>query len=449
MFIISYLSCPPSVALVVVRTPNTGGDGCGLPSQASFCRQEISITDLATPQKPRETFMKACIRLVAIFAISLAAYAPSLFAQLPIPSDGSDGALNIISNTVIDLGQAVPGVWNNSNTGTNIGKGIYDPNKWAVVFKYSSVSIASNATVTFKNHLTHAPVVWLVNGNVTINGLLSLEGQDGTFDPITVPEPGPGGFRGGARDQPSLGHSGGFGPGGYYNDHGGYADHNAYGNPQIIPLIGGSGGSGNANSWNGGGGGGAILIAASSNITLSASGQISVSGGNGPNAWDGSGGAIRLVADQILGSGRIEAGSPGAYGGRLRLEANTPSPSLSLNPPTAFVSPTPLLIWPEANAPTVKVISVAGQSAPLDPKAEISAVASDLTIANSSSVAILLQTSNFPTNGTVNVYIKRRNSSQSILPASFLSGTTNLATWQLTTTLPVNHTVIQARAVSN
>jgi hypothetical protein len=120
-----------------------------------------------------------------------------------------------------------------------------------------------------------------------------------------------------------------------------------------------------------------------------------------------------------------------------------------LNPPTVAVLPTPLVIWPASNAPTVRVVSVAGQSAPLDPKAAMLSTGDDLTLANTNSVAIVLQTSNFPTNGTVNVYIKPRNSSQAILPASFVSGDTNLATWQLTTTLPVSHTVIQARAVSN
>ncbi len=387
--------------------------------------------------------MKACTKLVAIFASSIVACAPPLVAQLTIPgADGSDGALVITSNRVIDLRQAFTGTWSDNNT-ANSGKGIYDPNKWAVVFKYSSVTIATNVTVTFSNHLTHAPVVWLVNGDVMINGNLSLDGQNPSIDPVNLPEPGPGGFRGGAGAQASLGNGSGFGPGGYFNERGSYADGHPYGNPQINPLIGGSGGSSYAGQ-NGGAGGGAILIAASG--TISVNGSCRANGGS--ETYAGSGGAVRLVANQIAGSGSIQASSQ-FNPGRLRLEANTASASLSLNPPTAIVSPTPLVIWPDASAPTVKVISVAGQSAPLDPKAEISAVASDLTIANSSPVAILLQTSNFPTNGTVNVYVKPRNAAQSILPASYVSGTTNLATWQLTTTLPVNHTVIQARAIAN
>ena len=79
--------------------------------------------------------------------------------------------------------------------------------------------------------------------------------------------------------------------------------------------------------------------------------------------------------------------------------------------------------------------------------------ADDLAIATTSAVNIILQTRNFPTNGTVNVYIKPRNSAQSILTASYVSGNTNQATWQVSTVLPYptasqGHTVIQARAVA-
>src|SRR6266498_2064736 len=96
---------------------------------------------------------------LALLAITFAALALPARAQLTIPgADGSEGALNITSNTVIDLGQAVTAAWDANNT-ANAGKGIYDSNKWAVVFKYSSVTIASNATVTFVNHASRAPVV--------------------------------------------------------------------------------------------------------------------------------------------------------------------------------------------------------------------------------------------------------------------------------------------------
>ena len=166
--------------------------------------------------------MKIQIKAASLLAACLAAFTPSLFAQLLIPSDGSDGALNVTANTVIYLSQAVTGNWTNNNT-ANAGKGIYDPNKWAVVFKYSSVVISNGATLTFSNHPTHAPVVWLVANDVTINGALSLDGQNSTVDAVNLPEPGPGGFRGGAEFVGGNGRGSGFGPGGYFDDYGAYS----------------------------------------------------------------------------------------------------------------------------------------------------------------------------------------------------------------------------------
>ena len=61
-------------------------------------------------------------------------------AGINIPSDGSDGALVINGNTTIDLGLAITGAWDMNNA-AHAGAGVYDSNKWAVVFKYTSVFI--------------------------------------------------------------------------------------------------------------------------------------------------------------------------------------------------------------------------------------------------------------------------------------------------------------------
>ena len=391
--------------------------------------------------------MKTQIKVALILAAAMPAFVPSLFAQLDIPSDGSDGALVISNNTLIDLSQAVTGNWADNNA-AHAGNGIYDPNKWAVVFKYSSVDIASGATVTFSNHPTHAPVVWLVSGNVTNNGTISLDGQTSGINWITPAEPGPGGFRGA-----TLGMMG-FGPGGGYENNGYYATVYPYGNQQIVPLMGGSGGGVGGGSDTSRGGGGAILIAASETIVIN--GSVNANG-NGFGYYGGSaGGGIRLIAGQLLGSGAISAGG---NDGRIRLEAtNTTGLNLRLtpsaNPLAVLASPFPLTIWPAANAPTVQVMTisnaVANLTAPIDPKAEVAGVGGDdLAIATTAPVTIGLQTSNFPTNGTVNVYIKSLVSGQTVLPASFVSGDADLAQWQLVTPWPwpLSHTVIQARAV--
>lgn len=93
-----------------------------------------------------------------------AALALPATAQLNIPSDGSDGAFAPTADIEIDLGQAITGTWSDDNAGSDIGKGIYDPAQWAVVFEYSSINIPAGVTVTFKNHPSNPPVIWLVSG---------------------------------------------------------------------------------------------------------------------------------------------------------------------------------------------------------------------------------------------------------------------------------------------
>lgn len=149
--------------------------------------------------------------LLCVAALALAWCSVGV-AQIIVPgADGSDGAFSPTTNTVVPLQDAPSGPWNGPNTMP--GKGVYDPNQWAVVYRFTSVNIPANVTVTFTNHPSRAPVVWLVSGNVTINGTINLNGQQQTN--VLVPaEPGPGGFRGGRRavaaGQPG---SAGFGPG--------------------------------------------------------------------------------------------------------------------------------------------------------------------------------------------------------------------------------------------
>ena len=122
-------------------------------------------------------------------------------ADLTIPgADGSDGSLHVTADTVIDLSQAPTAAWDTASTdvgsnGSNAGNGVYDPDKWAVVFKYASVTVDADATLTFANHPSRAPVVWLVNGDASIAGIVDLNGHD-WVSPPDMAEPGPGGFRG-------------------------------------------------------------------------------------------------------------------------------------------------------------------------------------------------------------------------------------------------------------
>ena len=389
--------------------------------------------------------MKTTRLIGVITGLSIAAFALPLRAQISIPSDGSDGALVISNNTVVDLSQAVTGVWSNNNSG-NAGKGIYDPAKWAVVFKYSSVTISNGATVTFKNHPAHAPVVWLVAGDVTVNGNISVDGQNGGASDSSAPDGGPGGFRGGVASLPTLNllAGPGFGPGGSNGINGTYV----YGNSGNVPLIGGSGAGGGGLA--GSAGGGAILIACAGSINLA--GTVHANSGSVPSGYfGGSGGSIRLIADQLQGSGSLSAvSSPSGGGdnGRIRIEANNISRNIGSFPNAVASVPvinTPA-IWPATNAPTVHLVSVAGQSAPTDPHASLS---SDVDLVVTTNVATLtFQTANFPITGTLSVFVKPRNGNQATYQATYITGDSNLATWQLTTNLPLNSFIVQERAVS-
>lgn len=366
---------------------------------------------------------------------------------------------------------------------------MYDPDKWAVVFRFSSVNIPSNVTVTFTNHPSRAPVVWLVSGTVTIAGTVSLNGANGhAAGAPSLSEPGPGGFRGGRGNNGIASpQSGGFGPGGPRNTNsngfpagGSYgvaglpgSSPNSlgpgYGNASVLPLIGGSGGTGFIRppgtvfgDAGGGAGGGAILIVATQAITLT--GAIRANGGiGGSNASGGSGGAIRLVADLATGSGILSAigGAGGGNNnnsggdGRIRVETNQsstltggPNPSFSTVGATA-------LIWPPAGAPTIKATVLDGLSVPANPLASLDFPAADVNVTNPNPMTLQLDCTNIPTNSTVTVRVVPKSgtnclpgmSADCTYPASFVSGDVNASIWTATIRTPDGFSAIQARAV--
>lgn len=375
--------------------------------------------------------------LLLSLAVASATILPSNAAITVPGADASDGVLNITVDTEIDLSEAVEGDWDLPN-GANAGKGVYDPAKWAVVFKYSSVTVAAGKTLTFKNHPSRAPLVWLVSGNVTIAGTVSLNGQN-NMNGLELAEPGPGGFRGGSgSSNGGVYASAGFGVGGARVEDSGYgrggahgADvppwATAYGNPSLVPLIGGSGGSGvvsGSGGWSGGGGGGALLIAAAS--TVSIGGEIRANGGNGNYAaGTGSGGGIRVVCDVLGGAGNIKA-TPGTADrqgsvGRIRLERFTNSGSLQISPDPSVVplaSGATALLWPPSEAPDVRVVSIGGITAPTDPKASFGSAGADVALPQTATTQVIVETTNVEQASQVQVRLGRR----SLTPAEWSAG---------------------------
>ncbi|HEY3411621.1 MAG TPA: hypothetical protein VGM51_01045 [Armatimonadota bacterium] len=364
-------------------------------------------------------------------------------ANISIPSDGSDGAFNPTSNVEIDLSQAVTGQWDAPNT-ANTGKGIYDSSKWAVVFKYSSVNIPAGVTVTFKNHPANPPVVWLVQGDVTITGIVNLRGA-GDISVGNLTEPGPGGFRGGSRGSTYILPSPGFGPGGgKYNVFSGASGSSSYLNPKISYLIGGSGGSGSNGGGSGGvtsdggAGGGAILIACATKLTLE--GLVDTGGGGGGYYGGGSSGAVRLVCDTLAGrTGRL-------LGATTSTEANHAIDYFG-QPSTTFSAPaTPPQIWPPSNWPAVTVTRIGNVEVPSDPLASFNYPGQDVTLDTTPSVLVTIAATNVPVNWKVVVRLVPRTGPDSTFTATFLSGDAVSSVWQAQMDVPFGLAAVQARA---
>lgn len=195
-------------------------------------------------------------------------------------SNGSDGAFRPTTNTVVDMADHPDGIYH-----------------------YTSVHVPAGVTVTFKPNARNTPVVWLVQGDCVIQGVVDLNGEGvGISEPTRARRGGPGGFAGGTGGTiPTQG----LGPGG------GAVRESAdrgYGNRYLLPLLGGSGGGG-VTGHGGAGGGGALLIA--SDGVIEVDGGISANGGNsgrgdfGSYGTAGSAGAVRLVGAEIRGGGAI------------------------------------------------------------------------------------------------------------------------------------------------
>lgn len=376
---------------------------------------------------------------------------PSVFA-------GSDGAFApSAASTVVDLSLAVTGKWDET---TGSGNGVYDPEQWAVIFRYDSVSIPSNVTVSFSNHPSRAPVIWLVEGDVTISGIVALNGSIGAppSGPALWSEPGPGGFRGGrGARSPSSASSTGMGPGGGPSNSGSgrYGDGTgSYGDAGLFPLIGGSGGGGSATGRGGGAGGGAILIATPGTLTVAgsirANGATGTSDGPGTqSSGGGSGGGIRLIAETIQGTGLLQA--VGASVGRIRIEAVATNLSDIGNPPASFGTPPefPRIFRVSGDGiPTIRNVTLGGQTIPADPWARVEFPAQDVTLAEEGSATLVIEAENVPPGSTVRARVVRPTGNAEVFTAEYTGdgAEPNQSLWSAGVTVSDGFSIIQVRA---
>ena len=224
------------------------------------------------------------------------------------------------------------------------------------ILRYGTVGIHTGAEVTFVRNLANTPVQILAEGAIVIESgaALRLDGQ--SANGATGGAAGPGGFAGGnAGPFPSADGDGpGSGQGGcpHYvncgpNDYAGngafgcdqdgaISSGTPYGNPVLLSLIGGSGGGGTPD-FGGAGGGGAILL--SSAVSIHHNGTISAAGGDQSSGGRGSGGAIRLRAPLVAGTGTLDAHGFAGNHGRIRIDGMDRSGvAFTFNPACAMTS---------------------------------------------------------------------------------------------------------------
>ncbi|MFO0701191.1 MAG: hypothetical protein U0236_18380 [Nitrospira sp.] len=393
----------------------------------------------------RATPSRLAIGLRLILAGALVGLASSATAQtFSSGSTGALGAFNPAVNTTVTL--PADGILN-----------------------YTTVNVPVGVTVTFLKNAANTPVTLLATGNVTVAGVVHVNGSVAAPCSGGGQAPGgaggPGGFdggRGGAMGVVNTEGSVGQGPGG-----GALAGHGIYGAPgnfvALLPLFGGSGATGsNGNAsacgLGGSGGGGAIVIASSTQISVT--GAIRANGGPQPpvcaTGLSGSGGALRLVAPFITipTPGTLEAkaldngSSPGCVGGsgRIRLEAftfgvvptTTPAASLSTTPGPVTAASTPAL----TSVPTVKIASVAGVAAPTTPTGSYSTPDLTLAVGTSNPVTVTLNATNTPVGSVFQVKAMPPSGAAVVVNSAPSTGTVAASTATATLTLPTGVTSV-------
>lgn len=412
--------------------------------------------------------MKAILP-IALTAFLSAAALPQAHAQgFTSGSTGSDGPLNITTNTTLDLP----------------ANGI---------FNCTTINVSTGATLRFNRNALNTPVYLLATGDVVINGTVDVSGgaSPGNF---AGGASGPGGFDGGAGGFSTVGQSlpggAGQGPGGGLPGNsgigfataaggGGYGtrsglwldarDGQTYGSPLLIPLIGGSGGGGIDGNKDGGGGGGALLIASSTMIRIPPSGTIKARGGVGSAAIGlnvnngGSGGGIRLVAPRVYGTGSLNALGSGYCGldcdgllqnrsgnGRIRIDSifrfeptNAAVDNIGFNfQPSGVASIGSAMVVFPPNNPRLDILQAAGTTVP---EGTNGTVFVELPFGASTNQTIIVQARNFSTNVAIRVVLTPASGDPISYDADINNTTANPAQVIVPVGIPLN-TVVAVNA---
>jgi hypothetical protein len=162
-----------------------------------------------------------------------------------------------------------------------------------------------------------------------------------------------------------------------------------------------------------------------SSVSIRVNGTIRANGGaafSGASFGGGSGGAIRLVAPTIIGSGTLQAngGGQGARG-RIRFEAlqNTFTGSSQGVARATTLLPAPILL-PTSPQPQIRVVSVGGQAVPANPRGSFNPV--DVTINTTQAVAIQLEGRNIPLGTPITLIVANESEGSQVVEPSPLAG---------------------------
>jgi hypothetical protein len=368
-------------------------------------------------------------------------------AQVNSGSNGSDGALDFsgityTTNIVINMADHPTGI-----------------------YQYTYVYIPANVTVSFIPNANNTPVYWLVQSNIVISGGINISGQapSGAAGGIG----GPGGYRGGTSgSSPTSGQ----GPGGGLSG-GGNASFGGlgsvvygiepvpiYGNVFLIPLIGGSGGGGGGSSSGGYGGGGAILIAASGYVEID--GVISSVSSytffyDEPTSYiiggSGSGGAVRVVASKIIGSGQITTVPANwAVGGSGRVRFDTYENDFGGSISAVFTQGSQFIIIPTSGQlPQLTVTSVGGVSVSASPTGVLSTPDAVLSAQQNNPIPIIVSCANLPLNSLITVSITPASGSPVSATGLNNTGTLSSSTATISIVMPRGGGLIYATAATS
>jgi hypothetical protein len=442
---------------------------------AKILREFIQISTTGVNMAKRFSSQKQprllkTIMLIGVVAI-LSAF-PS-YAAFSSGSDGSDGALEI----------TVP------------GRTIFNPAMLGIdsdrdnVFNFTTINIAVGCTLRLGADIMGArPVAWLASGNVTINGVVDLNGENGhAYNAAHRPSiAGAGGYGGGVGVQtgvtiatPGEGPGGGgagneggninffHGAGAGYKNTGGVSGTGsgyaiagkAYGNKYLLPLMGGSGGGGGIYysgyfGAGGGAGGGAILIASSGTIQLN--GNVMAKGGNSGSSSQyckggcGSGGGIRVVTNTISGSGVIDVSGGSVNGnvgsqGYIRLEAYTNTLSNSNMLPNATYGTPGLPLFPAPGSiPGVKIVTIDGITVPVNPNG--SYTLPDVTINRNDTSTIIIKAQLVPVGTAVTLTMNSENEGTFTFTSPALTGTLDSSSTTVRTKIPPGYSRLMLNA---